>query len=117
MRYLSLFESEESLDKILLDRIFFLWTNQLIGPDDFKIEAWERSWDIKLITEFGEIGFTYDSDEISYDGGWWTGVSYFTRIIGDTKYGCKISGIVVGTGSDAYVVDHDEVLEITKNKI
>ena len=117
-KYIKLFESVEDIkDKNILDNLIILAETGIldITDTDFTdVGQFNKSYEIYLVTDDGNVGFHWDSEESTeYNGdSWWDMLIYYTRTIGDTRYSLIMKGNGKGHGDEVELEETESVLRL-----
>lgn len=117
-KYIKLFESVEDIkDKNILDNLIILDATGILNITDVDFtETGPRdgNYEIYLVTDDGNVGFHWDSEESTeYTGdSWWDMLIYYTRTIGDTRYSLIMRGSGTGHGDDVELEETESVLRL-----
>ena len=117
-KYIKLFESVEDIkDKNILDNLIILAETGIldITDTDFTdVGQFNKSYEIYLVTDDGNVGFHWDSEETTeYNGdGWWDMLIYYTRTLGDTRYSLIMKGSGKGHGDEVELEETESVLRL-----
>ena len=117
-KYIKLFESVEDIkDKNILDNLIILAETGIldITDTDFTdVGQFNKSYEIYLVTDDGNVGFHWDSEESTeYNGdSWWDMLIYYTRTIGDTRYSLIMKGSGKGHGDEVELEETESVLRL-----
>ena len=115
---IKLFESVEDIkDKNILDNLIILAETGIldITDTDFTdVGQFNKSYEIYLITDDGNVGFHWDSEESTeYNGdSWWDMLIYYTRTLGDTRYSLIMKGSGKGHGDEVELEETESVLRL-----
>lgn len=117
-KYIKLFESVEDIkDKNILDNLIILVETGILDITDVDITdvgQFNKSYEIYLVTDDGNVGFHWDSEESTeYNGdGWWDMLIYYTRTLGDTRYSLIMKGSGKGHGDEVELEETESVLRL-----
>ena len=117
-KYIKLFESVEDIkDKNILDNLIILAETGILNITDVDftdIGPRNDSYEIYLVTDDGNVGFHWDSEESTeYTGdSWWDMLIYYTRTIGDTRYSLIMRGSGKGHGDEVELEETESVLRL-----
>ena len=117
-KYIKLFESVEDIkDKNILDNLIILAETGIldITDTDFTdVGQFNKSYEIYLVTDDGNVGFHWDSEESTeYNGdSWWDMLIYYTRTLGDTRYSLIMKGSGKGHGDEVELEETESVLRL-----
>ena len=117
-KYIKLFESVEDIkDKNILDNLIILAETGILnitGVDFTDVGPRNDSYEIYLVTDDGNVGFHWDSEESTeYNGdSWWDMLIYYTRTIGDTRYSLIMRGSGKGHGDEVELEETESVLRL-----
>lgn len=117
-KYIKLFESVEDIkDKNILDNLIILAETEILNITDVDftdVGPRNDSYEIYLVTDDGNVGFHWDSEESTeYNGdGWWDMLIYYTRTIGDTRYSLIMRGSGKGHGDEVELEETESVLRL-----
>lgn len=117
-KYIKLFESVEDIkDKNILDNLIILAETGILNITDVDftdVGPRNDSYEIYLVTDDGNVGFHWDSEESTeYTGdGWWDMLIYYTRTIGDTRYSLIMRGSGKGHGDEVELEETESVLRL-----
>ena len=117
-KYIKLFESVEDIkDKNILDNLIILAETGIldITDTDFTdVGQFNKSYEIYLVTDDGNVGFHWDSEESTeYNGdSWWDMLIYYTRTLGDTRYSLIMKGNGKGHGDEVELEETESVLRL-----
>jgi hypothetical protein len=117
-KYIKLFESVEDIkDKNILDNLIILAETGIldITDTDFTdVGPRKEGYEIYLVTDDGNVGFHWDSEESTeYNGdSWWDMLIYYTRTIGDTRYSLIMRGSGKGHGDEVELEETESVLRL-----
>lgn len=117
-KYIKLFESVEDIkDKNILDNLIILAETGILNITDVDftdVGPRNDSYEIYLVTDDGNVGFHWDSEESTeYNGdSWWDMLIYYTRTIGDTRYSLIMKGNGKGHGDEVELEETESVLRL-----
>ena len=117
-KYIKLFESVEDIkDKNILDNLIILAETGILNITDVDftdVGPRNDSYEIYLVTDDGNVGFHWDSEESTeYTGdSWWDMLIYYTRTIGDTRYSLIMKGSGKGHGDEVELEETESVLRL-----
>lgn len=117
-KYIKLFESVEDIkDKNILDNLIILAETGILNITDVDftdVGQFNKSYEIYLVTDDGNVGFHWDSEESTeYNGdSWWDMLIYYTRTIGDTRYSLIMRGSGKGHGDEVELEETESVLRL-----
>lgn len=117
-KYIKLFESVEDIkDKNILDNLIILAETGILNITDVDftdVGPRNDSYEIYLVTDDGNVGFHWDSEESTeYNGdSWWDMLIYYTRTIGDTRYSLIMRGSGKGHGDEVELEETESVLRL-----
>ena len=117
-KYIKLFESVEDIkDKNILDNLIILAETGILNITDVDftdVGPRNDSYEIYLVTDDGNVGFHWDSEESTeYNGDSWCDMLiYYTRTIGDTRYSLIMKGSGKGHGDEVELEETESVLRL-----
>jgi hypothetical protein len=117
-KYIKLFESVEDIkDKNILDNLIILAETGILditNTDFTDVSPRNEGYEIYLVTDDGNVGFHWDSEESTeYNGdSWWDMLIYYTRTIGDTRYSLIMRGSGKGHGDEVELEETESVLRL-----
>ena len=117
-KYIKLFESVEDIkDKNILDNLIILAETGILDITDTvftDVGQFNKSYEIYLVTDDGNVGFHWDSEESTeYNGdSWWDMLIYYTRTLGDTRYSLIMKGSGKGHGDEVELEETESVLRL-----